>query len=183
MYFPLISALQLSQASEWQVWMHNLATYSLQSTWDSCHCSSLLQKLKDTAVLPGKFIQSAIKGHSTSLFCNHFYVWFQQKCLFFDECLSIFLSGLAFGTESKHYWICYCPRLGEAKAEPPRGPHNPINQKTQEWSHRLETAISVIWDFTSFLNALVHFQQSNKSSYSLSLNARRSSGTLRVAKD
>ena len=142
-YFPLISVLPLCQASEWQVWTHNLATHSLQSTWYSCHCSSLLQKLKDTAVLPGRFIQSAIKGHYTSLFCDNFYVWFQQKCLFFDECLSIFLSGLAFGTESKHHWICYCPRLGEAKAEPPRGPHNPINRKTQEWSHRLQRAISL----------------------------------------
>lgn len=48
-------------------WMAGVDTESIcsspQSTWSSCQCSPLLQKLKDTTVLPGRFIQSVVRGH------------------------------------------------------------------------------------------------------------------------
>lgn len=64
---------------------------------------TLRQKLKDTTVPPGRFIQSAARRHFSLLFCRLF---LKSGCSKnagseIEECITIFLSGLGLGTALK----------------------------------------------------------------------------------
>lgn len=132
--FMSMHQLQFCQASEWQVRTHNLRTHFPQSTCPSCHHSSLYYKSSKTPLCS----QEGLTNQQSALLCRPLRESHASKnaCSLTEECLIIFLSGLGLGTESKDYnaqpWQTKAG-ISQGRALQ-RGPHNPINQKAQEWN-------------------------------------------------
>lgn len=132
--FMSMHQLQLCQASEWRVYIHNLPTHFPQSTCPSCHHASLYYKSSKIPLCS----QEGLTNQQWALLCRSLRESGASKnaCSLTEECLTIFLSGLGLGTESKDY---QCPGLVDKGWDKPRQSPlerttQPNNQNAQEWN-------------------------------------------------